>query len=46
MLKFIKDNGIEMDKAEVPPGEHIIALQLKDTEGRAASVNFKINVAK
>ena len=46
MQKFIKDNGIEMDKAEVPPGEHVIALQIKDTEGRAASVNFKINVAK
>jgi hypothetical protein len=46
MQKFIKDSGIEMEKAEVPPGEHVIAVQLKDTEGRAASVNLKINVAK
>ena len=46
MQKFIKDNGIEMEKAEVPPGEHVIAVQIKDTEGRAASMNFKINVAK
>jgi hypothetical protein len=46
MQKFIKDNGIEMEKAEVPPGEHVIAVQLKDTEGRAVSMNFKINVAK
>ena len=46
MQKFIKDNGIEMEKAEVPPGEHVIAVQIKDTEGRGASMNFKINVAK
>jgi hypothetical protein len=46
MQKYIKDSGIEMEKAEVPPGEHVIAVQLKDTEGRAASVNLKINVAK
>jgi hypothetical protein len=46
MQKFIKDSGIEMERAEVPPGEHVIAVQLKDTEGRAASMNFKINVAK
>ena len=46
MQKFIKDSGIDMEKAEVPPGEHVIAVQLKDTEGRAASVNLKINVAK
>ena len=46
MQKFIKDSGIEMEKAEVPPGEHVIAVQIKDTEGRTASMNFKINVAK
>ena len=28
------------------PGEHVIAVQIKDTEGRGASMNFKINVAK
>jgi hypothetical protein len=46
MQKFVKANGIEMDGAEVPPGEHIISVQLRDSEGRAGSVNFKINVAK
>ncbi len=46
MQKFVKENGIEMDGAVIPPGEHIIKVDLKDTDGRAGSANFKINVAK
>ncbi len=46
MQKFVKENGIEMDGAVIPPGEHVIKVDLKDTDGRAGSANFKINVAK
>ncbi len=46
MQKFVKENGIEMEGAIVPPGEHIIKVDLKDTDGRAGSANIKINVAK
>lgn len=44
--KFIKEHGLEMDAAIIPPGEHIIKVDLKDTDGRAGSASIKINVAK
>jgi hypothetical protein len=46
MMKYVKDNGIEMEGAIVPPGEHVIKVDLKDSEGRAGSASFKLNVAK
>jgi hypothetical protein len=46
MQKFVKESGVEMGSAEVPPGEHVINVRLTDSEGRAGSVNLKINVTK
>jgi hypothetical protein len=46
MQKFVKETGIEMDGAVIPPGEHVIKVDLKDTDGRAGSANIKINVTK
>lgn len=46
MQKFVKENGIDMDGAIIPPGEHVIKVDLKDTDGRAGSTSIKINVAK
>lgn len=46
MKKFIKENGVDFDGAIIPPGEHVIKVDLKDTDGRAGSANIKINVAQ
>lgn len=46
MQKFVKETGIDMQGAIIPPGEHFIKVDLKDTDGRAGSANIKINVAK
>jgi hypothetical protein len=36
LKKFISASGINMPGAEVPPGEHLIRIDLKDTGGRDA----------
>jgi hypothetical protein len=41
----ITANGIDMPQAEVPPGTHLLRLDVKDTEGRATATTIKLTVA-
>jgi hypothetical protein len=43
--KHIAPDGITMDGAEVPPGVHLLRLDLKDAQGRVATTLIKITVA-
>lgn len=43
---FVKPTGIEMPTAELPPGEHPIRIEFKDSEGRTAQGNFTLKVSK
>ena len=38
-------DGIEMDQADVPPGNHLIRIDVKDAEGRSASTTITLAVA-
>jgi hypothetical protein len=40
----VTPDGIEMDKADVPPGIHVIRIDLKDTQGRASTAMIKLSV--
>jgi len=42
---FVEPAGIDIPEAEVPPGEHAIRVELKDSEGRRATTNFVLAVA-
>lgn len=42
---FIQPTGIDIPDAEVPPGEHAIRIEIKDTEGRISTTNFLLAVA-
>jgi hypothetical protein len=42
---FVQPAGIDIPDAEVPPGEHTIRVELKDSEGRRAMTNFVLAVA-
>ncbi len=42
---FVRPTGIDIPDAVVPPGEHAIRVDLKDSEGRAVTVNFLLAVA-
>lgn len=43
---YVGDDGIEMKAAEVPPGKHVIRIELKDQQGRSTTGTIKLTVAK
>lgn len=42
----INETGIDLSKAEVPPGEHAIKITVKDVDGRESSAVLNLNVSK
>ncbi len=42
---YLTKDGIDMARAEVPPGTHVLRLDVKDTEGRATSATITLSVA-
>jgi hypothetical protein len=42
---FLQSNGINLDNAEVPPGEHRFRVDVKDSDGRPGSTEFTIRVS-
>jgi hypothetical protein len=41
---YVTKDGLEMAVAEVPPGTHVLRLDLKDAEGRAATMTIMLSV--
>jgi hypothetical protein len=42
---FLRPDGIEVERTEVPAGEHRIRIDVKDSEGRAGWTEFTLKVA-
>jgi hypothetical protein len=40
----VTPNGIDMNEADVPPGDHVIRIDLKDSQGRASTAIVKFSV--
>jgi hypothetical protein len=45
IMRHVTPDGIDMSQAEVPPGTHMLKLELVDRQGRSASAIIKLNVA-
>lgn len=43
---FVTGNGIDIPSAVVPAGAHTLRIDLKDSDGRAGTMNFTLNVAQ
>ena len=43
---YVTDGGIDIPDAVIPPGSHILRVDLKDTDGRTSTLNFTLNVAQ
>jgi hypothetical protein len=41
---FVKENGIELQSVELPPGDHMLRIDIKDSDGRAATTSFLLKV--
>lgn len=44
--KHLTPEGIDMKGAVVPPGTHIIRVELRDQQGRTSTATIKLSVAK
>ena len=42
---FAQPNGIDMPDAQLPPGDHLVRIDVKDSDGRAASMSFLLKIA-
>lgn len=42
---FALPTGIDMPDALLPPGEHLVRIDVKDSEGRTASTSFILKIA-
>lgn len=42
---YAKRTGIEIPDAEAPPGDHLVRVEIHDSEGRRTSTTFVISVA-
>jgi hypothetical protein len=42
---FAQKSGIDMPDAQLPPGEHLVRVDVKDSEGRTASSSFLLKIA-
>jgi hypothetical protein len=42
---FVRSTGIDIPDAEVPPGEHAIRVDIKDSDGRSATTDFVLAVS-
>jgi hypothetical protein len=43
---YVTSTGLMLQKAKVPPGTHIIRIQLKDSAGRIGATNFSFTVRR
>jgi hypothetical protein len=41
---FVTATGINVPAAELPPGEHVVRIDIKDSDGRAATASFMLKV--
>ncbi|MBR1127033.1 hypothetical protein [Bradyrhizobium iriomotense] len=42
---FVKADGIDMQDAELPPGEYTVRVDIKDSDGRPGTTVFTLKVA-
>ena len=42
---FAQPTGIDMPDALLPPGDHLLRIDIKDSEGRVSSISFLLKIA-
>jgi hypothetical protein len=42
---YAQPTGIEIPDAEAPPGEHLVRVDVQDSEGRRTTTTFLLSVA-
>jgi hypothetical protein len=42
---FVQPTGIDMPDALLPPGDHLVRIDVKDSEGRVSTTSFVLKIA-
>ena len=42
---FVQASGIDIPETALPPGDHILRIDIKDTDGRTGTTSFTLKVA-
>ncbi|MCP4620515.1 MAG: hypothetical protein GY844_29265 [Bradyrhizobium sp.] len=42
---FAQPTGIDMPDAQLPPGDHLVRIDVKDSEGRVSTTSFVLKIA-
>jgi hypothetical protein len=42
---FVQASGIDVPEAALPPGDHVLRVDIKDTDGRTGTASFTLKVA-
>ncbi|HTG07982.1 MAG TPA: hypothetical protein VK635_28540 [Bradyrhizobium sp.] len=42
---FAQPTGIDMPDALLPPGDHLLRIDIKDSDGRVSSISFLLKIA-
>ena len=42
---FTQATGIDMPDAQLPPGDHLVRIDVKDSEGRVSTTSFMLKIA-
>ena len=45
LKSFVQATGIDMPAVEVPAGDHLVRVDIKDSDGRVGSTSFVLKVA-
>jgi hypothetical protein len=44
VMSFVKPTGLDIPDAVLPPGEHMLRVDIKDSDGRSGSTSFILRV--
>jgi hypothetical protein len=42
---FVQPTGIDMPDAQLPPGDHLVRIDVRDSEGRVSTTSFVLKIA-
>ena len=45
LKSFVQPTGIDMPDAQLPPGDHLVRIDVKDSEGRVTTTSFVLKIA-
>lgn len=45
LKSFVQPTGIDMPDAQLPPGDHLVRIDVKDSEGRVSTTSFVLKIA-